>query len=196
MANPRLTCKKIIEEVLKGGGARERIAQRVFEEYKGFVYDIIKQHRLPYEVGFDAYTEAVTSLISIIEDGRFNPISPKSCSTFIYRICHNKCVDYIRKNSKKPYFEYLDDLADPGEYEPAQEDRDNIMKYLLDRYSNKLGDRGRKVIELSMQGYTAKEIATLLGYKNANSVAFTKSKYLKDLRKLVERDMENGNFSL
>ena len=196
MVNSELTCREIIEEVLKGGVARERITQRVFEQYKGFIFAIANKLSVPYDIAADAYIEAISELIIKIQSGKFIPKFSKSCSTFIYTVCYNKCVDYIRREQNRPDYEYINDSDNPDKYELPSKKEHVRLRDILEIYGDRLGDRGRKVLELYMQGYTAKEIATKLGYKNANSVAFTKSKYLRDLRELVKRDMKNDDFPL
>ena len=168
------------------------MTQRVFDEYKGFLYSIAAKNNVSYDVAVDAYTEAVAQLIAKIGSGKFIPKFPKSCSTFIHKVCHNKCVDYIRKESRQPYLEYINDSEDPNKYEPLTEDERIKLADVLDIYGEKIGKTCRDILELHIKGYKPEEISTRLGLKNANSVSATKSKCIKDLTKVLK---EGNNLS-
>ena len=183
-----LTCNEIVDEVLKGGAAMERMTLRVLDSYKGYIKTIGAKNNVPYEVAADAYSEAVTQLISQISSGKFVQKFEKSCSTYIYSITHNKCVDYIRKKVRSIDIDYINDSEDPNKYEPTIEAERIRLKDVLDRYRGKLGETCRVILELFAKGYKPKEIADKLGMASANSVSATKSKCIKDLRKLIEEE--------
>lgn len=183
-----LTCKEIIEEILKGGVARERMTQRVFKEYKGFLISIAKKLGVPYDIAADAYAEAVTELVIKIPTGKFVPKFPRSCSTFIYTVCYNKCVDHKRREQNKPDMEYIEDSENPYKYEPLPERKRLRWKDILTSYEEKIGKKCKDILELHIEGFKPKEIAEKLGMASANSVSATKSKCIKDLKKLIDEE--------
>ncbi len=185
MSSLPLSCEEIIEQILKGGVDRERVIYKVFREFEGFIHKIAQDLHLPHEIVRDAYYEAIAEFEYKIAAGKFKFQSGRSCSTFIYRICYNKCVDYIRKESKKPY---LEDLGGVAKFIPNPELADSIWDD--EDFAicwEKLNDLCKEVIGLYLEGYTIDDILNQTDLKNKNSVSVTKYGCIGKLRKCIEK---------
>ena len=191
LATSELTSQEIVQEVLKGGVFRERITGRVLECYKGYIHVIKSKNNVPYEVVADAYVEAVTQLISHISNGRFEPKYEKSCSTYIYSITRNKCIDYIRKEVRRLDVEFINDSEDSEKYEGILEREKLSLQDILDEFGSQLGKNCQEILELYVKGYNPKEIANILNIQNPNAVSARRSKCIKDLKKLLKESQEN-----
>ena len=181
-----LTCKKIVEEVRKGGDAAEAMAKRIDEKYKGYAFSISQKRNVPYEVAVDAYADAVTELVKRIREGTFNDSNDKACSTFIYTVCNNRCIDHFRKQGREPNFEVIEDIkGDSPSYDPREEQEKMTLTALLEILGGDINPTCIKILMLHIQGYKPQEISDELDMKSANSVSVTKSNCIKEITRLV-----------
>ena len=184
MSVPDLTCEEIVAQILKGGIHRERITLRIFQEFEGFRFKIGKELNVPNEVTLDTYIDAIAELEYRIATKRFVIKSKRACSNFIYQVCYNKCVDYIRREGRT-----LNYLPINSEWDViAEEEFIGFMKneeivICLEH----LNETCKQLLILTSKGYSAKEIAEMTGLKNANSVGATKKTCINKLKDCIEQ---------
>ena len=179
-----LTCKEIIEQILKGGVFRERVIRKVFKQFEGYRFKLALELKIPHEIALDAYIDSVAELEYKISTGKFENKNAKSCSTFIYTVCYYRCVDYIRKQGRTINESELDPERDfPTEEHPTTFFENEEIAICWES----LNDTCKKVLQLTREGYSAKEIAKKVGLKNANSVGATKKTCINKLKNCIER---------
>lgn len=172
----------------------QRISSTYSEEglFKAFMY-FIKEGRKKYllreEEVFDAYSDAVLQTASNIKEGKFENRS--TIKTYLHRIFHNKCVDRLRKKSTKKekahqavnVSDWLMAIPDPAK--PVIEKlADQYDTELLKQRIEQLGENSKQLLMLFAEGYSDKEIATIMGYKSADVVKTTRLRCLDRLRRM------------
>ena len=101
MNNPIILYKTSDHELincLNGSEAdRRKGEEELFTRYSYLIKEGERKYSLPGDEIFNAYADAVLSVIEKIKDGSFKGLS--SIKTYLYQIFHNKCVDILRKKT-------------------------------------------------------------------------------------------------
>ena len=138
-----------------------------------------------------AYCDAFMVLVKQIIDGTFR--GDATLKTFFYGIFSKKCVDAVRKKTTNKaqihqHTEWIDNWLH------LSNNANNALKTIIQKELvenvkigfTKLGEKCLAILKRSSRGYSAAEIADLLGYKNAQSVRMTKSRCVA---KLLDNDL-------
>ena len=179
------TDQEIIQGIRSGGVQRERYEYLLYRLYANFVIKRPGKYRISNEEARDAYTEAFLAVVDHINSGRFRGES--SLKTYLSRIFRNKCVDKHRKNTtvKIEWVEEFPNLADESR---------NFLKNLMGKEEleqlkqllSQLGERCRKLLLLSGQGFSPSEIAKEMGFKTAKSASSQRYKCLEKLKGIIK----------
>ena len=76
---------------------RRKGEEELFARYSYLIKEGERKYSLPKDEIFNAYADAVLSVIEKIKDGSFKGLS--SIKTYLYQVFHNKCVDILRKKT-------------------------------------------------------------------------------------------------
>jgi len=181
--------KNILENLLSGGYNKRKAEEQLFNTYSYLIKEGIRKHTLSKDESFDAYADTVLSVINTIINGSFEGRS--SLKTFVYQVYQNKCIDQVRRKSavkNKVYqtfsvTEMLLHLSDSAK-SVIQSMIDKTDIDILKRRLTELGQNCNQLLLLSADGYTDKEIATVLEYKSADVAKTSRLRCLEKLRKL------------
>ena len=183
------------EEIIQGlktyGSSSHRLEDSLYLRYQYLIEEGRKKYSLNKEDAFSCYSDAVINVIENIRSENFEGRS--SLKTYLYQIFHNKCVDQIRKNStKKSAVHRTADISDmmAGISDTAR----NIIQRLSDQADLKqlqeklseLGENCRKMLLMSAEGYTDREIARVMDYKTDSVAKTSRLRCLEKLRQLYK----------
>lgn len=185
--------KEILDHLLaENGTGRRRGEEMLFSSYAYFVREGEKKFRLTEEEAFDAYSETFLSAISTISGRAFRGNS--SLKTFLYRIYQNKCVDLLRKKTTKKnsihrtlsITEFAPQISDAAK-SILQQLAEATDFHLLRLRLNELGEKCRRLLLLSAEGYTDRMICQELEYKTMDVVKTSRLRCLEKLRQLYQQ---------
>ncbi len=180
---------ELIQEIRKGYLHRRRAETKLFQQYQYFVQQAVNKYALDESELESAYCDAFMALVEQILDGRFRGES--STKTYLYRIFNNKCLDAVRKNARDK--RSIHDTAWIEDWTHLSSRAISALKTLINQEMieevkqafKKLGEKCAMLLTNWGRGYSAKEIADMLGYKNAHTIRTTKSRCMD---KLLEDD--------
>jgi len=186
------TDQEIIKNLSQGNGNRRKGEDDLFNSYAYFVKEGARKYRLPEDEAFDAYSDTVLSAIEKISLGLFEGRS--SLKTWLFQIFHNKCVDLLRKKTTHKssvhqtasITDMLFQLSDSSKT-VVQQLVEKADFDLLKQRLNELGETCRKLLHLSAEGYSDREIAVQMEYKTADVVKTSRLRCLDRLRQLYKR---------
>lgn len=171
---------------------RRKGEEKLFIKYS-YLIAVGKQKYSISEVdSFDAYSDTVLATILSITNGTFQGKS--SLKTYLHSIFYNRCVDVVRKKESKKNSIHLTSLIDESQLYLSDTTKSIveklIMKYdfdILKQKLSQLSNTSQQVLLLSADGYTDKEIASVLNFKTANVVKTTRLRCLKKLHQLIKQ---------
>jgi len=106
--------------------------------------------------------------------------------TYLYFSTKNICIDYYRKNKEISLVEEKEDILCEDNYlnEIIKEETYRILDEALDT----LGDQSKKIIKMTMQGYSNKEVASSIGI-SLNTVKTLKLRAYKKLKTILGNEL-------
>ena len=186
------TDEELIDNLRQESSSKRKGEEQLFTSYTYFIREGMHKHALSEDEAFDAYSDTILSAIEKIRNGSFEGRS--SLKTWLYQIFHNKCVDLLRKKTTNKHSvhqttminDWLLQLSDTGK---------SIIQNLIDKTDwdflkqklNELGDTCKRLLTLSAEGYSDKEIGELMEYKTADVVKTSRLRCLEKLRQLYKR---------
>jgi RNA polymerase sigma-70 factor (ECF subfamily) len=184
--------QQLIEGLRLEGHDRSKSEGLLFTTYVYFIREGIYKHSLSKEEAFDAYSDSILSAMDDLRNGSFQGRS--TLKTWLYQIFHNKCVDLLRKKSTNKnsvhntasISDMMLELSDTSK-SVVQRLAEKADWDLLKQKLNELGDTCRRLLTLSADGYSDKEISTLMDYKTADVVKTSRLRCLEKLRQLYKR---------
>ncbi|PCJ22466.1 MAG: RNA polymerase [SAR86 cluster bacterium] len=120
---------------------------------------------------------------------RWNPEKSK-LTTWLHRITHNLCVDYIRKHSRVQTQDSFDENIESSEFDDADADENNRKVKLLNEAIKQLPQNQRSALALChYQGFSNKEAAAIMNISvKALESAIARAK--RSLRQLVTEESD------
>lgn len=184
--------KRLLDGLRQEGIEKRKGEEQLFITYDYFIREGIHKHSLSGDEAFDAYSDTILSAIEHIRNGSFEGRS--SLKTWLYQIFHHKCVDLLRKRSTNKNSVYQTASISDWLFQLSDSSKSVIQKLsekadwdFLKQKLNELGDNCRKLLTLSANGYSDKEISGLLEYKTADVVKTSRLRCLEKLRQLYKR---------
>jgi RNA polymerase sigma-70 factor (ECF subfamily) len=178
----------VIVGIQAGGIEKQKAEAMLYDRFTYLVTKGKKRHFLSQEQANDAYADAVIAVVDVIAKGSFR--TENKISTLLHQIFFNKCVDVLRKKSNKDNWSWMpENMSFPDKAvgvlrRMIAEEEVEILVGLMD----KLGKSCKDILWDSMyHGYSAKEIASNLGFKSPESVMSQKSTCLKKLKALIAK---------
>jgi RNA polymerase sigma factor (sigma-70 family) len=189
--------RNLIHDLLQDGIVLKKAEDQLFGQYAYFIEQAIHKYSLGEDEAFDAYADAVIAAITKIRNHSFEEKS--SLKTWLYQIFHHKCVDLVRKkttnknsvNRALSIPDMLLQMADTAK-SAIQEMMDKTDKELVKQKLKELGDNCRLLLLQWAEGFSDKEIATLMAYKTADVVKTSRLRCLEKLRQLYVKDKINS----
>jgi RNA polymerase sigma factor (sigma-70 family) len=186
------TDQQLIDNLRQDGVIKRRGEEQLFTAYDYFIRQGMHKHSLSEEEAFDAYSDTILSAIEKVHNGSFEGRS--SLKTWLYQIFHHKCVDLLRKRATNK--NSVHQTASMGDMLLQLSDSSkSIIQNLIDKADwsflkqklNELGDTCRRLLVLSADGYSDKEISSVMEYKTADVVKTSRLRCLERLRQLYKR---------
>lgn len=190
----RMSAKTVSDnEILDGlrGPAPERATYEnaLYLRYAYFIDEGVRTFRLTREDAFSCYSDAVIRVIEHVAGNVFEGRS--SLKTYLYQIFHNKCVDQVRKNTTHKS-EVHQSAIIPEMLTALSDTSKSILQRLADRSDiedlkrrlGELGDACRRMLLLSADGWTDKQIAAEMNFKNAGVAKTSRLRCMEKLRRL------------
>ena len=106
--------------------------------------------------------------------------------TYLYFSTRNICIDYYRKNKGILLVAEKEDIPYEDNYlnEIIKEETYRILDEALDT----LGDQSKRIIKMTMQGYSNKEVSSSIGI-SLNTVKTLKSRSYKKLKIILGNEL-------
>lgn len=181
-------------EIIQGlqkGGSDHKYEDALYMSYSYFIEEGIRKFSLTEDESFSCYSDSIIKTLDNIRIGVFEGRS--SLKTYLYQIFHNKCVDQVRKNTTKKSEVYrgadisdmLFRMSDTAKTIIQRLVEQSDIQELKKRLSE-LGENCRKMLLMSSDGYSDKEIAVVLEFKSASVAKTSRLRCLERLRKLYK----------
>lgn len=179
-----------IKAVQRGGVARDRAVSKLYEQFTGYAWLALKQHRVSQEQAFDAYRDAVQAITHQVEAGIYR--EEAQLASLLFKILKLRLIDSIRgestdkaqarRQTESEYPEHLQSPIDTPEQRSINQDLFRRLEHILPR----AGTHCREVLmSMIYFGYSAEETAQRVGLKNAGVVRVTKKKCLDKATQLA-----------
>jgi RNA polymerase sigma factor (sigma-70 family) len=157
---------EIIQNIIQGGSHMERSLETFYRENIRFISVMEKKYGLNRETAIDAYTDAIIDFKEQVKNRQFQHKS--KCSTYLYSIFNNKCIDILRKKTTYTIINDLPDHLKDQSPDIVQMLTVKVEKTYLDKLMGMLGSRCREILMDWNDGYTMDEIAERNALLNAN----------------------------
>lgn len=180
----------ILNKIRSSSGiVRMKGEEQLYKKYFYFINVGINKYSLPEESLSDAYSDAILAAIESIVNYSFHEKS--SVKTFLFQIFQNKCVDVLRRKATR-----RNSVHRTAVFDDARIDIPDTSKSVLDKLIEraeidtlngqlkKLCDKRQRLLLLSAEGYTDKEIAEEMNFKTRFVVKTCRLRCIHSLRKL------------
>jgi RNA polymerase sigma factor (sigma-70 family) len=144
----------------------EKCLEAFYKENIRFISVMEKKYGLNREATIDAYTDAIIDFKEQVRNHQFRQKS--KCSTYLYSIFNNKCIDILRKKTTYTIINDLPENLKDQSPDIVQMLTLNVEKEYLDNLMDKLGSRCREILMDWNDGYSMDEIAERNDLLNAN----------------------------
>jgi len=163
--------------------------EQLFKKYSYFMNVGVNKYSLSEDSLSDAYSDAILAAIESIINHSFQEKS--SVKTFLFQIFQNKCIDSIRKKTTRRNSVHKTAAIDNARMDiadPSQSILDKLIERgeidTLNQQLKKLCDKRQRLLLLSAEGYTDKEIAVEMNFKTRYVVKTSRLRCIHSLRKL------------
>ncbi len=176
-------------ELLQGlRTGRQDAFTRLYQQHYPMVRYLVLQNSGTATEADDVFQDCLMVLIGKLRLGDFQLTA--SLKTYLYSICRNIWLKRLRDKGKTKLIDFENPIEVPME-EP-EESNEPILKQLRECLET-IGDACRKVLErFYFLKMSMEEIATELGYTNADTVKTQKYKCILRLKKLMEEKKGKG----
>ncbi len=144
----------------KDMGAFDEIFTRFYKPIYYYVFKMVYSTETAEDIAQDTFIKVYKNLANIDEQIKL--------SSWIYKIAHNSCIDYLRKN--KISFELIDNISytDKEENEPENKYLNKELYSKIRAAMLKINSKYRAVLILrDYNGLSYKEISVILGCSEA-----------------------------
>ena len=178
----------ILDKLRSPGITRRKAEEQLFKKYAYFMNVGVHKYSLSEDDLSDAYSDTILAGIESITNSSFREKS--SIKTFLFQIFQNKCVDILRK--KSTHRNRVHQTIEIGKKQmhlsdPSQSVLEKLIvkteTETLKQQFRKLGDKWQRLLFLSAEGYTDKEIATEMNFKTRDVAKISRLRCINTLRK-------------
>ncbi len=157
---------EIIQKIIQGGSHMEKCLEAFYNENIRFISVMEKKYGLTREAIIDAYADAIIDFKEQVRNRQFQQKS--KCSTYLYSIFNNKCIDILRKKTTHTIISDLPENMKDQSPDIVQMLTLTVEKKYLDNLMAMLGSRCREILMDWNDGYSMDEIAERNALLNAN----------------------------
>lgn len=189
---PTYSDEQLIENLRAEGAIKRKGEDQLFTTYSYFVREGMQKYSIAEDEAFEAYSDSVLAAIDQLRRAAFENRS--SLKTWLYQIFLNKCVDLLRKKSTNKNSVHRKVLIDDWLLQLSDNSKSVIQRLAdkadweaLQQKLNELGENCRKLLIMAADGYSDKEISTVMDYKTADVVKTSRLRCLERLRKLYKQ---------
>jgi RNA polymerase sigma factor (sigma-70 family) len=161
-----MTDSEIIHKINQGGSASEKCLEVFYNENTRLIRVMEKKYGITREASLDAYTDAIIDFKDQVRKGQF--LQKSKCSTYLYSIFNNKCIDILRKKTTYTLVNDLPDNMKDQSPDIVQMLTMTVEKTYLDNLMANLGSKCREILMDWNDGYSMEEIAERNDLLNAN----------------------------
>lgn len=175
---------RAVREIEQGN---QRTFTKVYELYKGeFVGLMRNKYHIATDVINDIYQDACAALYDNIISHRYTQTNSASLKTYLFRIGHNKLVDYIRSN--KGNLQFIDQLnyddSDASTFAYEQSETFAIVNKVVEE----LTEPCKSILTLYYwERKSMAEIAKANGFSGPDSAKTQKSKCMNKLSIYIKK---------
>ncbi len=161
----------------------------IYEKYRSeFLHWISKEFHCSPEDSKDIYQVSILIFYDNVKSGKLEHLV-SSIKTYLFGIGKNVVREHLRKIKRNTLFQQERSLREYFVDEPNDQ-IDECVFEAANKAVAKLGDNGRKLIELFyFERKSMKEISTILKYNNSATAKNQKCKSMARLRELFEEEM-------
>lgn len=160
----------------------ELTMKKVYTTYRTEFIGFARRHQLTEDDILDAYQDALIALYQNLVAGKITH-SSSSVKTYLFGIGKHKLLNILKRQKNTPVVD-LDERMLPAikEHETA------VLSEAVTDAIALLGDSCRQILTLFYyRKYSIEAIMTQMQMKNENTVKATKSRCLKQLKKLISK---------
>ena len=174
----RIDINRAIREIEQGS---QQAFTKIYELYKDeFVGLMRNKYHIATDVIYDVYQDTCATLYDNIISHRYTQTNSASLKTYLFRIGHNKLVDYIRSN--KGNLQFVDQLkyddSDASTFAYEQSEKFAIVNKVVEE----LTEPCKSIVTLYYwERKSMEEIAKAKGFSGPNSAKTQKSKCMSKL---------------
>lgn len=180
----QIDINRAVREIEQGN---QRAFAKIYELYKDeFVGLMRNKYRIATDVIYDVYQDACAALYDNIISHRYTQNNNASLKTYLFRIGHNKLVDYIRRN--KENFQFIDQLnyddSDASAFAYEQSERFAIVNRVVEE----LTEPCKSILTLYYwERKSMKEIAKMMDFSGSDSAKTQKRKCMSKLSVYIKK---------
>lgn len=157
---------EIIQKLIQGGYHMEKCLEIFYKENIRLISVMEKKYGLSRDAAIDAYSDAIIDFKEQVRNHQFKHKS--KCSTYLYSIFNNKCIDILRKKTTHTIINDLPENIKDQSPDIIQMLTLTVEKKYLDNLMAMLGSKCRELLMDWNDGYSMDEIAERNALLNAN----------------------------
>ncbi|MBA4853847.1 RNA polymerase sigma factor [Emticicia sp. BO119] len=181
---------EIIEGILKGGRERKKCENALFEKYLYFIKEGARKHQIEDDEAASVYSDTILNVIDHIAHHRFE--GRASLKTYIFQIFSNQCVSLIRKKTTNKAAPAYDTVLLSEIMHVMSDNTQSIIQHIIEKEEETtllqrlttIGKKCKELLLLWANGYSDKEILSLLTYSSVDVVKVTRMRCIDKLRKI------------
>jgi RNA polymerase sigma-70 factor, ECF subfamily len=150
--------------------------QRIYR----YIYQRVNQPQVAEDITSEVFTRALEGLSSYRDQG-------KPFIAWLYRIAHDRVIDYYRRTGRRPADENIED--NPLPFTPDMDERimrREAVKALQQAMDELTDDQRRVVIMRFIEGQRIEKVAQIMG-KNANAIKALQHRALQAMAKRLQK---------
>ncbi len=148
---------EIIQNIIQGGSHMEKSLESFYRENIRFIAVMEKRYGISRETATDAYADAIIDFKEQIRNRQFQHKS--KCSTYLFSIFNNKCIDILRKKTTHTVINDLPENVKDQSPDIVQMLTMTVERTYLDHLMAMLGSMCREILMDWNDGYSMDEIA-------------------------------------
>jgi RNA polymerase sigma-70 factor (ECF subfamily) len=164
----------------------ERALEELYDRYEARIYSYIYRR-----TGNESLAEELTAevFLKMLEAIRADKAWHSSFSGWLYRIAHNRVIDYYRQRDRQQQVELEDSLiTDRHEHNPVAMAAASYDALKLRKAISRLTEEQAEIITLQyLEGYSISEMAEMLN-KTEGSIKALRHRGIQSLRQFLEED--------
>jgi len=181
------TTQHIIAAIKKGGAEASKAIDYLYRQYRDNFTRFVQLRNGDKEDALDIFQDAVIVVVNNIERGMFKGES--NIKTYLFsigkKLWYKKFNKKMREGEliKEMKMDYVAPTTDPW-LGAEDDDRGRFVKAIMGR----LKESHRNILTLWMEGHDMAEIAGQMGLKNAQVARNYKSRAMKEVNALLEKN--------